>query len=129
VEDAIRKYLTGNGSSTAGFQEFFFRKQRIKLKDVRLKKTIDPAIAIFNEPFEIVLKLEKEEGNEVIGDFVIQLFNQSGVKVSSVNSAEEGLGTINFNTIQAIRFAASRMSLFPGTYFISVLLVTSAGVK
>jgi len=127
IESTINCYL--NNDVTSHFHEQpnkIFRKFGIRINAVvKTQGNQETNIAFFNEKFSIIFKCEKIHDNILPINFVIQIFNEFGQKVTSINSAEEGIKSESYEGLFELEIMTNNINLYPGKYYINVMFVSS----
>jgi lipopolysaccharide transport system ATP-binding protein len=126
IENTINMYLNKGENIGAIANDIILRKTGIQIIDI--EKEQDGHItgcAFFNDRFSITIRFKNIADNYLPLDVVIQIVDDSGQKITSINSAEEGIKPTNYKGEFKIILETAHLSLFPGRYSINVMFVSS----
>jgi len=126
VEKVIDKYLNEGEKESDPTKRCILKKFGIQIISIHKKQNGNlTESAFFNEEFSISILCERISDNHLITDIVIQIINEFGQKVTSINSAEEGLKSSIFHGLFRLELGTSSINLFPGRYTINLMFVSS----
>jgi lipopolysaccharide transport system ATP-binding protein len=121
VDEAVERYQARSGPAD-GRREFVESTNGIRLADVRLvaPATGQPTVApIFGQDYQLVVDLDFVQPHGSV-TLIVKVHDPSGVLVSSLCSAQEGVPPQRLSGLVRYEFKIPRLPLLPRPYSLSV---------
>lgn len=126
IESSINLYLNKDGNANNLKKEMILRKFGIQIISIHKEHNGSLASSLFfNEGFTITIQFKNITSNSLQSDVVIQIINESGQIITSVNSAEEGFKSKSYYGSFKLILETQHLRLYPGKYTINLMFVSS----
>lgn len=129
VNDTINKYLSSSEVDCKN-KKIIFSKTGVEITQILKKQeNILSDTVFFNKDFSISIDFRQIEKNVTHTYSILQIINQLGQKVTSINSAEEGYGEFEITNNFQLKLSTDSLTLFPGKYSLNLILYSKLGVE
>ncbi|MFA5973132.1 MAG: ABC transporter ATP-binding protein [Lentimicrobiaceae bacterium] len=126
IESTINLYLNKDENLNKINNEMILKKFGIQIIGIQKEQNGHHTNSVFfNEGFSITIQFKNIISNNLHSDVVIQITNEIGQVITSINSAEEGFKANNYNGYFKIILETQFMRLYPGKYYINLMFVSS----
>jgi lipopolysaccharide transport system ATP-binding protein len=126
IEGTINLYLNSGENINIAKQNLVLKKIGIQITGIQKHQNGHlTSIVFFNDSFTITIQYKNIIVNYLPLDVVIQIINENGQKVTSINSAEEGIKSKSYDGNFKLILETEHLRLFPGKYSINLMFVSS----